>query len=766
MKQFTRFLDKWKIAIIVFWIIGGSIFISFYAAGLFNNTTNDFDPGPNSEAGKAYDLFNQYFPNETKELAHIVVANTRNKNILGQDLADLTQQLITKLNNTYGDLLVSYVGYYIYAGTPLDNVKTEFISADNTTSYLAFTFTGELSLQGEISDSIREILIPFKDKMNVYSTGAAELEQDTQASVEHDLSTIDSFIVPIILIALLLLLRNWRYLLLTGTTIGLTIGVVFATLDRYIEVTGTQLQTFLPSVIVSLMIGIGVDYSLFLLTRYREERLKGQTVFDSVKEMMSHAGHTVFTSGMTLSIAIAGLAFFPLSVISSMGIGITIGVLILLAINLTLTPALLLLFGAWFERSPEDHIAKQNGILSEGMWYKIGKYATKYNFIVLFVILLLTLPIAAQLIDFTPQGSTIFYSPRNSDSSNGFALMQGYFGPGLTGPTNLVIVTNDAWSLSTVEKIQDFINSSVVTLALSAFSIQSHTWLNGTALKYYEIDALTSPSSLYYNSSEAIQYRAYASRYVSATIDGRQAALVDIILPVDPFSPEADTLLDQLKVIASDVFDGDYQYGFAGATAINQSAMDETLELFPLMLLIITLVIYVFIGIMFKSFLLPLRLIITIALTLSFIFGAATLVFEDTTILNDWLPVLNDVDVTFWMAPIMTILIIIGLGIDYDVFTIERIRENAWEGMETNEAISHGIEKTGRIITGAGVIMMLSFGGLMLSNSYILIQFGFILAFAILLDTFVVRSLLVPAIMSFAEKWNWWPALPPHLKKK
>ena len=86
--------------------------------------------------------------------------------------------------------------------------------------------------------------------------------------------------------------------------------------------------------------------------------------------------------------------------------------------------------------------------------------------------------------------------------------------------------------------------------------------------------------------------------------------------------------------------------------------------------------------------------------------------------------------------------------------------------MDDKEAIAEGLSKTGRIITGAGVIMMIAFGGLMLSSSYLLMQFGFVLSFAILLDTFVVRSLLVPAIMSFAEKYNWWPSVPPHLKDK
>ena len=105
--------------------------------------------------------------------------------------------------------------------------------------------------------------------------------------------------------------------------------------------------------------------------------------------------------------------------------------------------------------------------------------------------------------------------------------------------------------------------------------------------------------------------------------------------------------------------------------------------------------------------------------------------------------------------------VILGLGLDYDIFTLERIREKRFiEGLENEEAISQALSHTGSIISGAGIIMMIAFGGLMFSSSIILVQFGFILAFAIFLDTFFVRTILLPAIMGLADKWNWWPNKP------
>ena len=163
---------------------------------------------------------------------------------------------------------------------------------------------------------------------------------------------------------------------------------------------------------------------------------------------------------------------------------------------------------------------------------------------------------------------------------------------------------------------------------------------------------------------------------------------------------------------------------------------------------------------MFKSFFLPLRLIVTIALTMGFIFGTAYLVFE-TSLFYGIFPALEANEHLFWMTPIMCFSIILGLGLDYDIFVIERVKAYVWLGYTEKEAVVHALEKTGRIITGAGLIMAIAFGGLMLSKSIVLIQFGFILALAVLIDTFIVRSILVPSILAISEKWNWWPSKPP-----
>ena len=159
---------------------------------------------------------------------------------------------------------------------------------------------------------------------------------------------------------------------------------------------------------------------------------------------------------------------------------------------------------------------------------------------------------------------------------------------------------------------------------------------------------------------------------------------------------------------------------------------------------------------MFKSVFVPLRLIITIGLTLSWIYGIASLIF-DVGIVDGIIPALQDINALYWATPVMSFSILIGLGLDYDVFLLSRISEYRNNGYSERASVIKGLYRTGGIISMAGVIMAIAFGGMLFSTTMILNEFGFILTLAVLVDTFIIRTILVPAIMSLASKWNWWP---------
>ncbi len=748
--KITTIMNRNKVLIIAFWIVFGSFITIAYAPDLLSSTDTDFKAPDGSDSAKAELLMKTYFPEQINNSEHIILFNNPEGNVLSQNMIDVSMSIADFVLEKYPDAEV--FGYAMVVGTELDSLKSNFVSEDGKSSIMTISVPGTNNEQLDFVEALRDEIRGLDSENDIYVVGRPALDRDTDHSIERDMSTIDAIVIPIVFLALILLLRNWKYLPITVIPIFLSIGTSFGILERYIALTGNAIQAFVPSVLISMVLGIGVDYNLFLLSRFKEERKSGSDVFSAVETMMERAGHTVLTSGGTLILAMAGLTFFPVVMLSSVGVGISIAITILLLINLTFTPSLLLLVGKWVEKRENREVKK----IGSKFWYRMGKFSTKYSLGIIALILLITAPIIANMIDFEAESQTVFFSPNGSESNKGLSILQDSFGQGMIGPLSIVVVPEGGSVMSedVFDSTRRLANRLIDELGVDPFAIQSHAWLNGSAIDFDFAMAAFDPTSPIFNIPQAALYRVFASPLMS---DDLVAMRIGLTIDEDVWSPEAMAQGEMIKKIVSEEFNGD-ETGVYGDTTIGDDVIDSTMNMFPLMILGVVLVIYIFIAIMFRAVFLPLRLIATIGLTLAFIFGATTLVFQDQTFLNDLIPLLNDMEVTFWMVPVMSFSIILGLGIDYDVFTLERIRENLSNGMSNEEAIASGISKTSRIITSAGIIMMIAFGGLMFSSSYILVQFGFVLTFSVFLDTFVVRSILVPAIMSIGEKWNWWPS--------
>jgi len=166
-------------------------------------------------------------------------------------------------------------------------------------------------------------------------------------------------------------------------------------------------------------------------------------------------------------------------------------------------------------------------------------------------------------------------------------------------------------------------------------------------------------------------------------------------------------------------------------------------------------------ALVFRSAFVPFRMMLCTALPISLVYGMGILVFQKGAL--NWLsPTLGDFDKIYWLIPVMSFSILVGLGLDYDIFLFSRVVEYRKRGYQDRAAIIKGVYKTGGIITGAGLIMAVAFGALSLSKEMALNQFAFFLCVAVLLDTFIVRSMMVPALVSLAGPLNWWPAKVPQ----
>merc|ERR1712087_91615 len=210
-----------------------------------------------------------------------------------------------------------------------------------------------------------------------------------------------------------------------------------------------------------------------------------------------------------------------------------------------------------------------------------------------------------------------------------------------------------------------------------------------------------------------------------------------------------------------------YECYLTGGSVDEVDSVTKIYANFPAVLGSIVAFVFCLMGLVFKSVFVPFRLFITIAVPMTFVYGLAVMTYQHGMLSGLNIEAFANTDGLYWLIPVMTVTILIGLALDYDIFLFARIYEyRVMGGVPTHEAIVRGVYKTGSIITAAGIIMGIAFCGLLLSAITSLNQTGFIMVIAVLVDTFIIRTSLVPAVLSIAKEINWWPGLNPQCKSR
>jgi hypothetical protein len=264
---------------------------------------------------------------------------------------------------------------------------------------------------------------------------------------------------------------------------------------------------------------------------------------------------------------------------------------------------------------------------------------------------------------------------------------------------------------------------------------------------------------------ECALYQVEFSQLVDQT---RTITYVSFITTFDPTGDDSPTFIDDARNVIDDYAAmpqyANYSVEMTGGAVDSYDAVAEVHQLFPSMIGGTCAAVFIIVGALFRSLFVPIRLLLTIAIPICWIYGLSVIVFQIGTF-DAIFTTLKDYNSIYWLIPVMCFSILVGLGLDYDIFLFSRVVEYRKLGYQDRAAITKGIYRTGGIITAAGVIMFIAFAGLMLSQEMVLNQYGFMLSFAVLVDTFIVRTLLVPAIMQLAGPVNWWPgAMPPATK--
>jgi RND superfamily putative drug exporter len=771
--SYVKFIEKTKYWILGLWIV--LIIISVpLAISLFDHLNMENEAPAGSKAAEARRLFDSEFKEDEYQTS-IVILKRDEGSVLTPEAANFTFDLIQRLNGSAAkDRLdhTSFMGYFLIANSPIDaqdpSVKFRFVSSDNDSMFISYRMK-ETDPDEEMVDDVRGILRDITPKgYRAYFFDNDAIHIDTVGTVVEDIGRIDIVVVPLILIVLFIVFRNIKLVPFPLISIGITILFAMAILSviaRYMPVI-----TFVPTIMSSIGLGVGVDYALFMLARFQEERRKGASVFDSTYLMVKHAGFTIIASGLTLAAAFLGLAFFPINIISSIGLAISLIVFLTLINNLIFLTALTLVLGGWLCKG---NSCKEPMTRKESGWRKLARFSSRYAVAIIVVAVLAATPLAFELskIEVTDNSEDLF--PSSTGSYSAYQTLKSEFSMTMTRPLEIVIKAEPGvvWTNAFYNETSAFIDKMAADHEVSASSIMSIFRINGNVVPFSMIElarAYPSMSEIERNialSQMSLQNRsafiAYMGQYLDYVSTDQDAVRISINLNVPTLSNEAKDWVQKARSDYVDEYFGDrYEVGFYGYTAESMDIVDTSYHFFPWMVVIVLIVIYILIFAMFRSVFIPIRLILTIGVTMSFIFGLSYLFLVEhwaSFILDD----INNISGIYWILPILSFCIILGLGLDYDLFVLSRVREAVWNGRTTKEAVSDSLDTTGKLVTGAGAIMVVAFGGMMLSTMLPIKEVGFIIGIAVLLDATVVRILLVPAIMSVADKWNWWPAKPP-----
>ncbi len=626
-----------------------------------------------------------------------------------------------------------------------------FIDAKNTTMLAVVGFNGDpanLKIQANVIELRKDLKDQTKSKpewsgYKTYVTGLAGIDYDLRSSAEADARLIEPFTAVLVIVFIAIFFRSYvapwvplavvgmAYVMAQGAMylIGLYIGGIHYTI---------RLVTF------TMIMGAGSDYCIFIVSRFREERIQGRKKDDAIKTAIVWAGESIATSGATVMVAFLALATFSFPLVKVMGLCLAVSIGITLLMALTMIPAMLYWIGDYiFYPTIGDRWKKYREAvrskkkLHQGYFYRAAKISVKHAPAIVLLCLLVSIPTTYLVYTIEPSYDFLG-SMSNSEAKRGVDAMSSGFGAGDILPTYVVVqYKSPLYNNNTKTFSSDQINATdglAKELAKlgSVFDVSSSTYSTLTGLR---ID-----KESYYT----VQEMRVALGLHNTTVR------LTVVLKSQPFASKAVHAIGDIRKLCKDYKANtpilkDAQVYVGGSTAGTADIGGTVTHDFPISAAIVLLGVYLILLFVIGSVLIPFRLIITILVSISWTLAIALIVFL-------WwaaIPVL-------WIMPLLLFVILMGLGMDYDIFLMTRIKEAVMEGKSDEKAIAHAVQTTGSIISICGFIMAGAFGTMMLSSTGMLKEFGFGLCFAILLDATIVRIYLVPAIMVLAKKWNWW----------
>jgi len=391
----------------------------------------------------------------------------------------------------------------------------------------------------------------------------------------------------------------------------------------------------------------------------------------------------------------------------------------------------------------------------DSWWFKIGLFSYRHPWPVIIAVLAFGAPFFWLTSQIEVNFDLFQQVPTDSPHAKTLKYILNNIGHGQAAPFYITMDTGRAGTItlnaSNTASAHVFERAVALSIHLNAHVSQGLERFNSFAV-VEGIPCDVFMADFFYEKSA--DYRVLWNNTVDAT--GR-AGIIRLTVDFDPFSADANAFLNKLNAgIQSFDTQGAFEIGLMGASSTSWAIMQKVMDLFPLQIGITFAIIFVLIALVFRSVFVPFRMVLTVSYTVAVSLGAGVLMFQYDWSHAAWTE-MKGVTSYAWTVPIFAFSLLCALALDYDVFLLTRLVEMHEHGYAADAAMAKAVWRTGRIISFAGIIMAVSFGSMVFSDIIMLNQFGFICAFAVMLDTFVIRSLFVPALMSIHTRVAWWP---------
>jgi len=753
----TMFRYKWFVIsswVIIIAVLG---FITFQVGPKTSSSISI----PGTSAQKALDRFNELFPSTGAQSVKVVVASPEGKTIENYhaEIANLTNE-IAKVNEVTTSV------------SPFDN--TSAISQDKTIGFISVQLKSKnQAVSPETATAIHNLMTQTSSNSGLTIEAGGDLVKKTPGEL-LGVGEITGVVVALIVLVVTLGSLVAAGMPIVTALVGIAVSMAgLFSLSNVIDLSSTA-----PTLSVMLGLAVGIDYSLFIINRYRTLVKEGYELKSAAGKAIGTAGNAVIFAATTVVIALVSLSVVQIPFMTVMGIAAAASVAIAALVAITLVPAMLgvvglRVFGKKSRKEIKKHIAEHHIIDAKvshaTIWYKWGETLLKYRKMILIGSVLIIGVISIPALQLRLGLPTDEVAAPESSQRQAYELLAKGFGPGYNGPLLVVIEGLPAVTDADKEAVKQQLISQYQALLSTQSDAAKAAAMTPAAQQaaQVQLNAQVEKYAPYYQLQQVANrigdVKGVAKAQAVLVTDNGTKGVIQVTPTTGPSEKDTVSLVSYLrdKNNQKNLADGNNSMSLAvtGTTAVQIDINDKLSSALPIYLAVVVGLSLIILMVAFRSILVPLKATLGFLLSVFAMFGALVAVFQ-----WGWFGITDAPGPIVSFIPIIAIGIMFGLAMDYEFFLVSGMQEAYHKKKDAHAAVLQGFAVGSRVVVAAGLIMVSVFAGFIGNSDQTIKSMGFALAIGILVDAFLVRMVITPIIMSYFDKAAWW--LPKWLDKR